>query len=194
MGQEPQKTEIPTKMPTVCFPKRIAPMELTPPLNKCGYCDLSGASLVEIEEGRGIIACAAHSREANRDNKAFLHKKKVALLDDARAACPAFFAALAARPFRIKRSDGSFDAGWRFVPTVYISIPSRTDSRWCIVAEKTDYRGSRMTKNIPIDHFGMTGLFLDGIPYAVVADVLEALNAGIYCSEALLHDIAVSKS
>ena len=161
-------------------------MEITSPLNICGYCGLPGITYIIAEADLGIIACEIHSGAAARDTKAFLHREKRVRIDHARLFFPHFFAALDAKPFNIKRSDGRVYSGWRVAEE---SLCVR-DKRWCIVA-KND-RGS--TRFVPIDMFALRAVQLHNLSIADIEEVIETLDEGIYRVDAAKSAIAAAKS
>ena len=160
----------------------IEPQSLVMTPISCFYCKVDNNTVrsIHIYYLFGLKCCADHMAHGKRDCRAWMHKNGYVKLKDAfnNATLSSLLNILDSRDFKVKRSSGEIQDGWRLnkgdeLDTVFIQ---RNEDHWMIPCghlEPNDY----------IRKFVNLTDLSDVIPTELIEECLRVLDSGIYFSD-----------
>jgi len=161
----------------------------------CFYCGAEDSGAVLVDWRFGMKVCEIHRPNAERDCRAYLHGQNFVRIEDAKAFPPLkkFLDILVAHPLlRVERTNGSIENDWSLRMGNYIepAFFSKSD-RWGVPMY---CKRINMNKTVPIINFLrpelIIGMLLPADWSAIVEDVIDCLENGVYKADAEAYDYA----
>ena len=163
----------------------LAPRSLVMTRDSCFYCGAGNPGFVEIKHLFGMKACDLHMAVANRDCRAYLHKEKMVIFDDAykHNILGELLNMIKTTTFPVLRSSGELQEGWmlnevKFDMDTMITY-NVSDGEWMIPAKLVKEGAAILTKYIPIVNLKMANKF----PVDLIDKAVFCLIDGIYSKE-----------
>ena len=152
----------------------------------CFYCPQPPTLQCLLGPHEGILCCAAHLTDAQRDTDAHMARMNMVRLGDAKTD-PNLERLLAGleTTFKIRRSSGLIEPGWSLLNDIQLwNYFRKYDGQWYLSAMKIEENGDRNRRQIPLSMFLEPELELPGVSAADIFAGIAALDAGFY-NEAL---------